>query len=149
MSDSQNKPQIKSLKELVDKIIAHDELSEYSFGGNCFNMAVSLHRIYPQSKIVVSFNQALYEHKGQYIGHCAIEVENHLIDGDGIIDKDEFLSWGMLAEDDHSYLMGTKISHSSWKVLAYEADQKTISENELSEYIDESIIEKILSILNS
>ena len=140
---------ISSFQELVEKIISHDELAEYAFAGNCFNMAVALHRFYPQSTIVVAFNKALYEHKNQFIGHCAIEVENHLIDGDGVIDKDDFLAWGMLDEDDTHHLMGTKISAYQWKTLSYEASKKTLTEDDLDDYIDESVIEKILSILNS
>lgn len=144
-----NKSKINSVQELVNKIISHEELSEYAFGGYCFSMAVALHRFYPESSIIVAFNKAIYEHKGTYIGHCAIEVEGHIIDGDGVIEKDTFLSWGMLADDDYSYISGTKISKSSWKQLAYESEQKTIFENELNEYIDQSVVEKILSILNS
>lgn len=144
-----SKNKISSLKELVEKIISHDELAEYAFGGNCFSMAVALHRFYPQSTIVVAYNTALYEHKNQFIGHCAIEVENHIIDGDGIIGQDEFLAWGMLGDDDITHLKGTKISANQWKSLAYEASKKNITEDDLEDYIDESVIEKILSILNS
>lgn len=136
------------IQNLLNLIVSKGELSQYAFGGNCFNMAVALNRLYPESSIVVSYNEAIYEVKNQYIGHAAIEIDGHIIDGDGLIDKDSFLSWGMLADDDYSYIQNTSISVNDWRTLAYESKKKVVPAEDLQEYIDESIISIIMEILN-
>ena len=136
------------IESLLKLILSKDELEEYAFGGDCFSMAFALHELCPQSKIKLSCNKALYEYN-RYVGHCAIELEGYYIDGNGTINPDEFLSWGMLADDDESYIEDTKISMKAWKTLAYEAQIVELSVDQLRNIVDMSVVEKIRKILSS
>lgn len=139
-----------SLEDLVKLIISKDELSEYAFAGNCFNMAVALKSLAPEAEIVVSCNKAIHEHSRNFIGHCAIKFKDHYIDGDGTLSEDDFLSWGMLDEQDFSYIEKIpEISKKRWKTLAHESVFIPVTESDLESYLDQKTIKKIKEILNS
>lgn len=136
-----------TFEKLLDIILKTEELDHYSFSGNCFSMAYALKSFLPESKIVVSFNKRLFKENNKYVGHCAIKCNGLILDGEGIISEEDFLSWGMLDEHDLSYIEGTNISKKEWKTQAYEAEIMEVSENDIEKYIDLEVVNAVKDLI--
>lgn len=139
-----------TLKKLVKLILSKDELENYAFSGNCFTMAVALKDLVPEAQIFVVCNEPIHKYTGKFIGHCAIKYQDKFIDGNGIIEPIDFESWGMLDNEDTSYIENIpQISPKKWKELSNEVKVIEVTVADLDDYIDQENLAKIKEILGS
>lgn len=137
-----------TFEKLLNAILNSPELAEFSFGGNCFSMAYALKTFIPDASIVISQNKRLFKESKRHVGHCGIKFNNAILDGEGIITEDDFLSWGMLDEHDLSYIENTSITKDEWKTEAYEAEIIEISVSDMGDLIDFKTVQIIQDIIN-
>jgi hypothetical protein len=134
--------------KLLNAILNSPDLAEFSFGGNCFSMAYALKTLIPESSIVISQNKRLFKESKRHVGHCGIKFNNTILDGEGIITEDDFLSWGMLDEHDLSYIENTSITKDEWKTEAYESEIIKMSISDMEDLIDPRTVQIIQDIIN-
>jgi hypothetical protein len=135
-------------EHLLTLILKTPELEDYSFSGNCFSMAYALHMLIPDSKIVVSCNERLLKEKKRYVGHCGIKFNGLILDGEGLMPEDDFLSWGMLDDTDYSYIEGTSITKKEWSKEAFEAVIIEASPEDILYAVDLDTVNKIKDLIN-
>lgn len=133
--------------KLLKVILKSEDLEPYCFSGNCFSTAYALHELCPESKIVVSFNKRIFKENGRFIGHCGIRVNGIIIDGEGVIEEEDFLAWGMLDEHDLSYIESTSITAKEWSIEAYEASIIEVEPHDIMSAVDLDIVEEVKNII--